>query len=53
MSLAACHKPADTSTNNEADMTAMDNSANTMDTMANSDMSAENAAVPENAATNM
>jgi hypothetical protein len=55
MSLAACHKPADTAVNNEADMTAMDNSANAMDTMATnaSDMSAENAATPENVTSNM
>jgi len=50
MSLAACHKAADTTVvNNEADMAVMDNSANTMDTMAT-----ENVAMPtENATTNM
>ena len=50
MSLAACHKAADTTAvNNEADVAVMDNSANAMDTMA-----AENVAVPtENAMTNM
>jgi len=50
MSLAACHKAADTTAvNNEAEMTAMDNAANGIDTMAT-----ENAATPtENATTNM
>ena len=43
MSLAACHKPADTAVNNDAEMTAMDNSASNMDTMAS-----ENAATPDN-----
>ena len=50
MSLAACHKAADTTAvNNEADMAVMDNSASTMDNMAT-----ENVAMPtENATTNM
>jgi len=50
MSLAACHKAADTTAvNNEADMAVMDNAANGIDSMAT-----ENAATPtENATTNM
>ncbi len=35
MSLAACNKPADTSTNNAADMSVMDNTAGTMEDTSN------------------
>ena len=34
MSLAACHKPADTATNNEAEVSALDNTAANIDDMA-------------------
>jgi hypothetical protein len=55
MSLAACHKPAETATNNEADMATMDNSADNVDTMAansteaTANVAMDNATVVDNA----
>ena len=55
MSLAACHKPAETATNNEAEMATMDNTADNMEVMStnSTEMTAnatmDNATVVDNA----
>ncbi len=55
MSLAACNKPAETATNNTADMMAMDNSAMGMENAADATSNEtvanamDNAAAPANA----